>query len=502
MLWHITSTLTLICCCCPCPIHINIIHPSSHPSLSAFDFSTALDDNVYIHLVDLVFLSVGYIVFNIPFIFSHFHTTPTVMATSHIQHEVVHHLPALSPTSEPANWTLFPAPLRTRPQSKSLKMPARKQLRAPPPSPKNFGPAYLTNQNDEKLAEVCRVAPGELKRAFSFSSQDSTPGMTDDHTDSDASLEEERYQTTMAEAWDIYHDLTKASRLANQEYVKRKPVRKQVQPLDRTWASELAATLDIPMPSPGTPLLPMQFQQQQEQIYQLKLQQQDTTRELQHAASFSNLSRTSTRRRAPRHHPAVLSTIPCPQTQVPIIPSGPHSAPLEQTPALRSYGSSATLKHQRAHTAFDTWPPRSDSSVTVPTMKTFKPATNNLPPLTRPKLATLPTNYRPSTAPTSGSKSSPLFNKFDIPPVPALPSMEKSVWEYDDDEIKAGAKGHGKGEGSFSKLIHVRGLSNGSKKITIGIERSATEVEAEKVKTRSRRTASEVLRGVFGMSKK
>lgn len=191
------------------------------------------------------------------------------MASSPLQHSLLQQIASSSNIPAPATFKLFPVPSR-RPASKSLRLPARKPLspKAPPPSPRNLSSTYIKNQNAEKLAEICREAPAHLARNLSISSEDSVPGLTDEHTESDLSTDEERYQATMSELWDSYHDFSSSTRPANQEYVRvqRKPVRKQVKPLDRTWATDLTASLDIPMPSPGTPEFALQVQYQQVEL--------------------------------------------------------------------------------------------------------------------------------------------------------------------------------------------------------------------------------------------
>lgn len=375
-----------------------------------------------------------------------------------------------------------------------MRLAARRPVipRAPPSSPRNLGPTYIKNQNAEKLAEVCRDAPAHLRRNLSFSSEGSVPGLTDEHTDSDASMDEERYQANMTDLWNTYHDLSNSTRLANQEYVQapRKVIRKDVKPLDRTWASELSSTLDIPMPSPGTPAFALQMQLQQLEL----IQPQDVRRELRQASSHHNLRAS----RSTRRNPAVLASLVQPPMPTQPVPAAPHSAPLPSSTyvqpqlPLSSASSVRSQSRPRANTAFDTWPPRSDSAVTVPTMKTFAPE-SALPTLRRPSRVNLAADYRPSTAPDQRSASS--LSNFDIPPVPAL---EKSVWEYDEDDIKSAKKGHGKGEGSFSKMMHLRNLSGGSSKTVKAIV-SVSEVQSPVEK--KKRSASDILR-FFGISKK
>ncbi|KAI9739892.1 MAG: hypothetical protein M1818_004948 [Claussenomyces sp. TS43310] len=381
----------------------------------------------------------------------------------------------MTPSHVPS-WTLFP-PTTTRPRSKSDRAPSRRPLnpRAPPPSPCDLSPRSMTFQNAAKLAEVCHFAAKDLRRGLSFSSAESVPEMTDDHTESDTSIDD-NYQVTMSELFDTYYELS-GTRCKNQDYeAPPRPLPLQTPPRcqvslpipmdstsDRSWAYETITTLNVSLPSSG---------------------------------SVPHYSQPRRRAGAGQNSTKPLPTMPS-MPRMPIFPPPPNRFPPPTGP-LPALPQSAGLPRVKVNRPYDTWPVR--KTITrrplpqlPPPQRKSEPVARPLPPLPRPERKSEPA-LRPSTAPAPRNSSSAT----SLPP--PMPVLEKSVWEHDDeDSTSPGRQLHGRISSSIAAKLHMRNPSTGSKKEVVVEEALGS---SERCGKRSRRSASDVLKGIFGLEGK
>lgn len=318
----------------------------------------------------------------------------------------------------------------------------------------------------------------EKARAVSLSSDGSAPSMVEDHSgfsdsDADPFAEHDPYEESMGHLWDTYETLLDQNDPAEAII------------FHRAYLPDYPDDFQSPLPPSSSEVtLPHKASGTQSRI------KSQPSRELQ-AAQRSFIP-------VPTRNQRKVKVTPrrCKETRGGQFNQTPDPTPVNEAPSL--YRSHAQLTARHAPNTLKSLPPSPLKHAgfslqhSPPKRLRSQPPIHPIPHRQHPAYRTLPNHVCPVTNPCNSSHAYSFHN------TPPLPLVEESAFDYDTDD-ENNYDPVTQLSSSIASKMHIRGLSLGSKLNLTG-KKGGNKQGFES--TGRRRSATEIVMGVFGLARK